>query len=262
MSQEELLLEKKELEEIKKKCEDMLEKSIEGKLRICRDKDRIKYYHREKPNESKGKLLKKSEFKVAVNLAEKDYYSRLNKLILSKLDMINLCLEKYPFETLDTVYSGLNAYRKQLVNPMIISDEEYVRQWSSEKYEGRPFYSSDASFITKENEHVRSKSELIIADRLHYMGVPYKYECPLYIKGMGNIYPDFTILNIKNREEIYLEHFGMMDNPEYIKTFLKKQSTYINNGIIPGKNLFMTFESGDYPLNIKELEKILVEMLK
>ena len=37
----------------------------------------------------------------------------------------------------------------------------------------------------------------------------YKYECPLYLKGVGIIYPDFTFLSRKSGEEIYWENNGI-----------------------------------------------------
>lgn len=33
--------------------------------------------------------------------------------------------------------------------------------------------------------------------------IPYKYECPLYLKGVGTVYPDFTFLSLKTGQEIY-----------------------------------------------------------
>lgn len=253
MRKEELLKERRELEVQKKKCDEVLSKAPEGKLRISHDKNQIKYYHRKNPDEKKGRFLKKEEKEIAVMLAEKDYYEKMKKQIEKKLNVVNYCIEKYPFENLGTVYSEINQYRKELIEPYVIPDEEYMKKWMSETYMGKPFLDTDAYYITKKNERVRSKSEIIIADKLYDMGIPYKYEHPLFLDGIGNIYPDFTILKINTREEIYLEHFGMMDKPEYVSNFIKKQSTYINNGIIPGKNLFMTFETSERPLNIREL---------
>ena len=68
-------------------------------------------------------------------------------------------------------------------------------------------------FYTSKGERVRSKSEVIIADVLNREGVPYRYEYPIYIKGIGKIYPDFTVLNIGIRKEMIWDHFGMMDDP-------------------------------------------------
>lgn len=52
---------------------------------------------------------------------------------------------------------------------------------------------------------MRSKSEVIIADLLNKEGIPYRYEFPLYLKEFNTVYPDFTILNVRKRKEIYWE---------------------------------------------------------
>ena len=56
------------------------------------------------------------------------------------------------------------------------------------------------------------------------------------------------------REEVYLEHFGMMDDPEYADTALYKLSTYEKNEIYLGVNLFVTYETGKKALNTKGLD--------
>ena len=38
--------------------------------------------------------------------------------------------------------------------------------------------------------------------------VPNHYEAPLYLKGRGIIHPDFTVLNIRTRQEYYWEPYG------------------------------------------------------
>ena len=68
------------------------------------------------------------------------------------------------------------------------------------------------------------------------------------------MYPDFTILKMPEREEVYLEHLGMMDDMEYINTFLYKLETYEKNGIYMGINLFFTYETSKKPLNTRVLD--------
>ena len=104
---------------------------------------------------------------------------------------------------------------------------------------------------------MRSKSELIIADMLNKAGVPYKYEYPLRLNGMGKIYPDFTVLNIKKREEIFWEHFGMMDDPTYVEAAIKKILTYEQNGIFPGENLICIYETRKNPINQKVVNSLI-----
>ena len=51
------------------------------------------------------------------------------------------------------------------------------------------------------------------------------------------------------RKIYYYEHFGMMDDPDYQRDFLNKMRTYLNNGIYPGVNLIMSFETQEMPLD-------------
>lgn len=67
----------------------------------------------------------------------------------------------------------------------------------SKEYTGKQFREGEPVILTNRGERVRSKSEKIIADCFFRKGIPYKYECPLYLKGLGIIYPDFTILSKK-----------------------------------------------------------------
>ena len=80
-------------------------------------------------------------------------------------------------------------------------------------------------------------------------------------KGYGTVYPDFTLLNVRARTEIYLEHFGMMDNPEYAQKAIQKLETYSKNGIYIGKNLLVTFETLRNPLDMKMVEGMLKEFI-
>ena len=55
------------------------------------------------------------------------------------------------------------------------------------------------------------------------------------MKRFGIVYPDFTFLSPKTGEEIYWEHDGRMDDPEYARKAIKKIETYEKNGIFQGK---------------------------
>lgn len=96
---------------------------------------------------------------------------------------------------------------------------------------------------------------------MYKMGIAYRYEYPLYTEGFGTVYPDFMILKKSTGEEVYLEYFGMMDDPEYCEKALVKMQELARNGIILGKNLFALFESQTTPLDMKVLEKVLKEFV-
>ena len=52
-----------------------------------------------------------------------------------------------------------------------------------------------------------------------------------------------------------------MDDESYVNRNLKKMNVYIKAGIIPGKNLIMTFETAQQPLDVKVVERLIKEYL-
>ena len=71
------------------------------------------------------------------------------------------------------------------------------------------------------------------------------------------IYPDFTILQVESRKEIYWEHLGMMDNSEYCERALQKLNAYMKSDICLGDRLLISYETSKRPLDTKVLDKII-----
>lgn len=91
---------------------------------------------------------------------------------------------------------------------------------------------------------VRSKSELVIANMLEYMGIPYRYEAEFFGDNEpGRRLPDFTFATPDGRRIIW-EHLGMLHRPEYALGWEEKRRWYEANGLIEDVNLFTTRERG------------------
>lgn len=104
------------------------------------------------------------------------------------------------------------------------------------------------------NTFLRSKSEVLIDMLLRRNKIPFRYECALPL-GNSVVYPDFTLRHPDSGEFYYWEHFGMMDQPSYIKKTISKLNRYATNGIIPNINLITTYETKEHPLNPEIIEK-------
>ncbi len=85
---------------------------------------------------------------------------------------------------------------------------------------------------TSKGHLVRSKSEAIIADFLHYHGLDYRYENPLFGQGYTR-YPDFTICDEYTGRTYYWEHLGMLDKTVYRRRWRQKLDWYKAVGIVP-----------------------------
>ena len=250
-----------EIARIKPKLEKSLQKSAEteGYLVLSNSHGRQQYHYVD--HEKKKHYISTKNMKLITTLAQKSYDHALRKELLKQETQIHKILKLLPSQNLSDIYKNLDPRRKSLVTPHFLTDEQYVERWLSIKYEGKPGYDDDLKYTTNRGEKVRSKSEKIIADKLYALGIPYRYEYPVHIKGFGTVYVDFVILDVKARKEIYYEHFGKMDDPDYINRNLPKLQSFPQNDIILGKNFIATFESSKHPFDISTLEIILEKIL-
>ncbi len=260
---------KKHLLQITHSVSHALTKSPTGYLRVNHTSNgQIKYYKRDDPKNKTGHYIPKKDIHIAHALAQKDYHKKILLAANNELNFINTTINKIPKTFPEDVYGKLHPARQKLISPIFEPDEQFIQTWIDQEYTPKTFDPDYPDYRTEKNERVRSKSEILIADLLNHMEIPYKYECPLRLKTKYNsrpniiIYPDFTILDIKNRKEIYLEHFGMMDNPDYAEKAILKLATYESNGIYIGKQLLITYETQKQPFNQKNLESKLKDFFQ
>ncbi len=252
--------------------ENFLAKAPEGSLICKKVKQKVYYYHQiyEEKKDSKSpcqKYIKKKNIKLARVLAQKSYYTILKPIMENQLKVMRNFINSYQANNEKVVYESLSFERKQLVEKMDSRIEDIINEWNSEEYHENDYFYENKILYTDQGERVRSKSELIIANMLYYYkdDILYKYERPLFVDINGirrPIYPDFTVLNKKTGKITYIEHVGCLDNPEYADRFVKKINTYIENGIIPGKDLVLTYETSIHPLDVICVRKIIENILE
>ena len=245
---EELQQEEKKLNSIIRKAQKRLQKAPEGSVRIVKHGKGYQFYLRKKPTDTSGKYMPASERKKAIALVQKKYDQRIVQAAEKQVRVIQRFLQGYEPDALKSAYTILSKIRREKVSPVELSDEEYIKEWQSFEYTKKGFAEDIPEHYTSKGERVRSKSEVMIADALGQAGVPYRYEFPVEITGI-TFHPDFTILRISDRKQIYWEHLGMMDDPEYCNNAVQKIRTYEMNRIYPGINLILTAETSRIPVN-------------
>lgn len=242
-----------------------IESAPAGTLKISKKHGYTEYYQRfsNRPDGTEHKIyIRKENMELARLLAQKDYNRAVLKILKARLQKLTRISADFPGGYIDSIYENLPQERKQLVVPIIASDEQFIAEWQNRPYKSLEFRPDDAgSYYTERGERVRSKSEVIIANTLYHTGIPYKYECPLIFTDR-TLYPDFTILNIRTRKEIIFEHFGILDDPDYLTMFQKKLEFYAFHGLLPGRGLIYTLESSQHPLDTRMLKKIFDTYLK
>lgn len=249
------------LDEIIAKAEKSLKTAPEGILRISKCRGTTQYYRRKDEKDKNGLYIKKKNRNLALGLAQKEYDMEMLMAAKEQKEMLCGFLKEYMPDQMMGVYEKLSSERQKLITPYILSQEQYVKEWTSRIYKGKEFGADISEIYTEKGERVRSKSEKILADKFNLMGIPYHYECPLRLGGYGIVYPDFTLLNKRTRREYYLEHFGRMDDEIYSEHVVSKIESYQKNGIFPGEKLLMTFETSKKALNIKAVEQMISKYL-
>ena len=96
---------------------------------------------------------------------------------------------------------------------------------------GKRFLEDGLIHRTERGELVRSKSELVIADKLHARGIEYAFEQPLVLSEGRVRYPDFTIADHASGVTFYWEHLSLLGDPGYRARWERKRAEYLAAGI-------------------------------
>ena len=241
------------------KIEKEIKKYPEGKIHVVNNKNRVQFYLRTSSKDKSGIYLSKQQKDTIGLFLQKKYDEDALKLLCKEKDNLESFLKKYAQINykIQELYSKSTKEVQDYIKPIDMSDSDYAMEWQKEFYRKKKILPDVPVFITNQGEHVRSKSELIIANRLACLRIPYKYECPLTLSGGKIIYPDFTIWDINNRREVYWEHRGMMDSPDYAVHSVQRLKEYCQNGIFLGKNLIITEETSSVPLDTRYIDDII-----
>ncbi|MCR5704794.1 MAG: hypothetical protein K6G85_09230 [Eubacterium sp.] len=252
-----LINEKERLLNAGKIVRDRMKDAPQGKLRLGKSQGCVRYFYI-KEGERKGIYIPKKEEELAKRLAQKSYDEKVLRLVEKRLPQIEKILKDYEENEIEKIYLKEHIARRKFIEPVEQTYEQKLVQWLSHQFKGKQFKMDTPVILSNNGLRVRSKSEKILADFFDSMGIPFKYECPLELEGYGVVYPDFTFLSRKTGKEIYWEHEGMMDNPNYAESAVKKIEMYENNGIFPGDQLILSFETSATAINM-QLVRTLVE---
>ncbi|MCR4990365.1 MAG: hypothetical protein K6A38_05805 [Lachnospiraceae bacterium] len=203
---------------------------------------------------------KSDELDMLKEIAQQEYEKAVNRKLRRLRKTLEGFIRKYDISEIDSVYNKTSKARQKLITPIVDTEEMFVRKWEAVSYKGIEFM-DDSEFYSERGTRVRSKSELIIANMLEKYKVPYRYEYPLLLEGLGTVHPDFTCLNVKWKKEFIWEHFGMMDNIAYANKNVLKIHAYDHNGFFPGKNMIMTFETSQKSISSNIIRNMIEEYL-
>ena len=202
--------------------------------------------------------LPKRERSFAEKLAQKKYYQLRQSELKSELSACRTYIRRAGYNGNLTDKMMENPEYEQLLGNQSCSVGQEIKDWMNAEYERNNSHPENLIVKGTRGRMLRSKSEAIIDRSLYCSGIPFRYEDKLMLDGVV-FYPDFTIRHPKTGKFYYWEHFGMMDNPEYVNHACQKIKIYCGHGIIPSVNLILTYETKDHPFGIDSAERIVQE---
>lgn len=218
-------------------------------------------YHEYYENREKKRvyLSLKSDYENIATSLQYSYDNHMRLFIENRIRLIEKFLTQYSDEMLFKKSEKELGKGPSFITPIILSDEEFIKQW----YENNPGqmnpYQNISNQYDNRGNHVRSKSEKILADFFDTRGIPYIYEPLLILEDGKRVYPDFLLLDISRRKVYVFEHFGMMDDGEYASLQCEEKIRYyMKNGYYPGNNFLFSMETSKNALDIRVVENMLI----
>lgn len=265
-------LEAAHLEQSIKDKEQQISTLPEGELKCYSSGNRKKRYVvlikkvKDKSNDEKMRTvrqrtyIKSSESDSAEQLAVKGLLNAETRDEKRELNAINRYLKFCSSFDSSQKYLDSNSDINHLVEGFMTKrykeSTQAVNDWLSQRCGVSAGHEDGLRVKTHAGFNVRSKSERDILHALMDFGIPYKFEEQV-ITDIGPLYPDFTILNPLNNQEVIWEHNGSMDDPEYAAKVFKRTAAYYRKGYHPGKNFIITYEENNEGLDKDWIEAII-----
>ncbi len=246
---------KQRLEEELKLTDALMQQLPSGDLRVDRCNGHDYYLQRTREDgRYQYHYLGAEELKTVSALADKSFFRSYRKILIQNYKAVVRFLQSYSEAPQFAALGKLSSRKGEVLARSFLPKDENQRLWMLEPYERSTYREELLTVETKQGFRVRTKSECMIADSLGVNHIANRYECKLVLKNRI-VYPDFTILHPDTNEVYYWEHFGMMDNQDYLEQSMLKLIAYADSGIFPEDRLIITMETRSNPLSSRIVQE-------
>lgn len=127
----------KELEGQKNRITGRMINYPDGKIHFVTKKRVVSYYLRTNPQEKTGKYLSKNEMATIKLYMQKYYDEKALKALENEIFALNKYIDKSENlgEKLKDIYEAVPEQSRNMIEPIVISDKDYVKQWSEAPFE-------------------------------------------------------------------------------------------------------------------------------
>ena len=255
--------------------EKQLSKYPEGELRVRKQVKNGKIYttlfleHKQEKGE-----IRKSRSSITSNnelvqiMARKKYLQEKKNILDSNIEALQTAYELIENSEAEDILMHLDPEIRSQIEfntqtvyrlPDDPKAANVLLKWVQEPSLKNPNYPEYLKHRTSTGELVRSKSEMLVYEKLKEYGIAFKYELPKQI-GDTVFYPDFTIMRTDGKL-FYWEHAGRCDLQSYRDEILWKTRMFESVGIGQWDNLIITYDTGDGQIDLREIEFIIKNKL-
>lgn len=233
---------------------DELKKLPDGYINPIEVKNHMEYVHiirtmdPHKPYIRKG--ITKNE-QLVRSLLRKRYLERSIKLLTEDIKRIEVLLKDRIEPTSQNVIGSLKPIYHKIPTDHFLPDSRTAKDWADRSYRQNTKNIEEKKQITSKGLKVRSKSELLIAEKLYEYKIPFRYDA-IIDDIFYTFSPDFTFLI--NGKLIYWEHCGMMGSAGYRSYNEWKLEKYKEMGIVPWNNFIITYDIDDGVIDMRVIE--------
>lgn len=218
-----------------------------GTLNKENRKGKLKLFHVYENDGKRKRVVINDNEELLTALCRKRYLKEELDLIDKDIMALKRFIATYIQPTPETIINRLpdkysNFPEDYFFNPRKAQGETYAskQRWATEPYEQSDYKPEQKVQLTSRGLRVRTKSEVVVAEMLDAAGITYRYEQMIYIEDFS-FAPDFTIMT--DRGIFYWEHAGMIYDEEYWEHHKWKLSMYERAGIVPWRNLIVTYDN-------------------
>ena len=236
-----------------------MEKQLETLPKGAVHKRNGRYYHIFREN-GKQKMRAIKEHAMLNELSMRRYIEDNLPKVKRVIARCNAYLENdILYDTEQNLLELPEQYRGVEFEGLWLPGDVNPEEWGSAEYEQNPMPIAKPS-ETAGGRLVRSKSEAFIGSEIENVPLFHRYEPKLVLFGEV-FYPDFMFILPKTRRIVIWEHFGRMDDPDYVKKVMHKLEVHSKAGWILGVNFFFTFETEDMPFSFPGAKAKMEEIL-
>ena len=234
--------------------------------RIVPKKGRGNYYYAKVRGSDKFKYIGSGCDQRILRVKEAAHLTKSIRRIDNNIALITSLINGYTSYDYDSVDNDLPLAYRNNGRPSTSAYQLTGLKWKKEKLiyqagfpENFPEHKTET---TSDDVKVKTVSELVLYERLKSAGLIFVYELPMPCIDYGpNLYPDFTVLSpVDLKTEIIVEYVGRLDMPNYRLDFAKRIHRYMQNGYIPGVNLFFVFGDLKGHVDSLQISKVLADI--